>query len=198
MDLQSLSVLAVGLQTLGEAYKNGFFSKLKYDVKKKMLPAVQCIVVNDKTCKELNFANSSNVKVFKLEHVYKQMLDDVQRESLMKIKISDYDSYVMLIVRPLHMLLNAYRFMYNKANVIVLLSSDVLAKQLHINKIKTFCPDDALYSATTQGLSETEKAYFRSQRLRMMDADHNTYSCDAELIRGLSSSFGVVPIVLTN
>jgi hypothetical protein len=78
-------------------------------------------------------------------------MPDSDRMNLKRIKIENFDAYILLVGSKIKKILNNMRFMHQKSKFIIILSSYILAKKLNFSdkKIYSYMPDDELFNDMT-------------------------------------------------
>ena len=155
--LRSLSILApiassVASSLFDQIERTNVFSKLKYVIKKWLLPNVYCIVLDDYSYTKINLDTSDKTYILlHPEKIFSLIMNDGDRANLKKIKVENFDAYILLVGNKLRKILNNMRFLHKKSKFIVIVSSYNLAKKLSFSdkKIYSFMPDDELFNDMT-------------------------------------------------
>jgi hypothetical protein len=129
--------------------RTNMLSKLKYVIKKWLLPSVYCIVLDDYSYTKINLDTSNKTYIMlHPEKIFSLIMNDSDRLNLKKIKVENFDAYILLVGNKLKKILNNMRFLHKKSKFIVVVSSYNIAKKLNFSdkKIYSFMPDDELFN----------------------------------------------------
>ena len=141
-------VSSVASSLFDEVHRGNLLTKLKYVVKKKLLPNVYCVVLDDYSYTKLNL-NTSDKKYILLhpEKIFSLIMSDQDRLNLKKVKVENFDAYVLLVGSKLKSVVNNMRFLHSKSRFVVVVSSYTIAKKLSFSdkRIYSFIPDDELF-----------------------------------------------------
>jgi len=152
--MSSISILgpiasSIASSLFDQIERTNVLSKLKYVIKKWLLPNVYCIVLDDYSYTKINLDTSEkNYILLHPEKIFSLIMNDGDRANLKKIKVENFDAYILLVGNKLKKIVNNMRFMHKKSKFIVVVSSYNLAKKLSFsdNKIYSFMPDDELFN----------------------------------------------------
>ena len=152
--MSGLSILApiassVVSSLFDQIERTNLFSKIKYVVKKWLLPKVYCIVLDDYSYTKINLDTSDKSYILlHPEKIFSLIMNDGDRLNLKKIKVENFDAYILLVGTKLKKIVNNMRFLNNKSKFIVIVSSYNIAKKLSFNdkNIYSFMPDDELFN----------------------------------------------------
>ena len=152
--MSSLSILApiassVVSSLFDQLERTNVLSKLKYVIKKWLLPNVYCIVLDDYSYTKINLDTSDKTYILlHPEKIFSLIMNDGDRANLKKIKVENFDAYILLVGNKLKKIVNNMRFLHKKSKFIVVVSSYNLAKKLSFSdkKIYSFMPDDELFN----------------------------------------------------
>lgn len=152
--MSSLSILApiassVASSLFDQLERTNIISKLKYVIKKMLLPNVYCIVLDDYSYTKINLDTSDKSYILlHPEKIFSLIMNDGDRLNLKKIKVENFDAYILLVGTKLKKIVNNMRFLHNKSKFIVIVSSYNIAKKLSFSdkKIYSFMPDDELFN----------------------------------------------------
>jgi hypothetical protein len=155
--MSGLSILApiassVVSSLFDQIERTNMISKLKYVIKKSLLPSVYCIILDDYSYTKLNLDTSDKTYIIlHPEKIFSLIMPDSDRMNLKRIKIENFDAYILLIYTKIKKILNNMRFMHKKSKFIIILSSYILAKRLNFSdkKIYSYMPDDELFNDMT-------------------------------------------------
>lgn len=118
--------------------KSGCVVGIKKSARKKLMKNVKAIVISDiyrnKLTKEL-FSSEPKIKLLNIEKVFEITFPNETVKALRKIRITDYDTYICLVIKSLRQLLERYR--YNnviKTQLFLAVSSVKMAEKLGVKK----------------------------------------------------------------
>ena len=155
--MSSISILGPIVSTIAsslfeEIHRGTIISKIKYVIQKKLLPNVYCIVLDDYSYTKINLNTADKTYILlHAEKIFSLIMNDSDRMNLKKIKVENFDGYILLVGSKLKKIVNNMRFLHKKSKFIVVVSSYNLAKKLSFsdNKIYSFMPDDELFNDMT-------------------------------------------------
>ena len=149
ISMLGMTISSVASSLFEELYNNQkLWSKLKYMIKKYLLPHMYCVVLDDYSFSKLSLLNSEKQYILlHPEKILSLILSDGDRSNLKKLKIESFDTYLLTVSKKLKKIMNNMRFLHNKSKFIVVCSSYSIAKQLHLKdkNIYSFMPDDELF-----------------------------------------------------
>jgi len=178
--MSSISILGPIASTIAsslfeEIHRGTIFSKIKYVIQKKLLPNVYCIVLDDYSYTKINLNTADKTYILlHPEKIFSLIMNDGDRLNLKKIKVENFDAYILLVGSKLKKIVNNMRFMHKKSKFIVVVSSYNLAKKLSFsdNKIYSFMPDDELFNDMTSKAQDSKELH-HVVNLRMIQKNND-------------------------
>ena len=175
--LNSVATLAGSL--LDELHTERLYSKIKYLVRKWLLPKAYCLIIDDYSFSQLNLDTSDkSIIMIHPESIYSIILSESDQGNLNNLKISSFDTYLLVVLKKVKKIILNMRFLHSKSVFVVVVSSYHIAKKLHFNdkNIFSFCIDDDLFNKikTENTFNPLELNQFISLRNQQLKDPHLT------------------------
>jgi len=173
--LNNVATLAGSL--LDELHTEKLYSKIKYLVKKWLLPKAYCLIIDDYSYSQLNLDTSDkSIILIHPETIYSIILSESDQGNLNNLKISSFDTYLLVVLKKVKKIIMNMRFLHSKSTFIIVVSSYHIAKKLHFNdkNIVSFCIDDDLFKKikTENSFNPIELNQFVSLRNQQLNDKH--------------------------
>ncbi len=116
--MSSISILGPIASTIvsslfEEIHRGTICSKIKYVIQKKLLPHVFCIVLDDCSYTKINLNTADKTYILlHPEKIVSLIMNDGDRLNLKKIKVENFDAYILLVGSKLKKIVNNMRFMH--------------------------------------------------------------------------------------
>ena len=100
ISMLGMTISSVASSLFEELYNNQkLWSKLRYMIRKYLLPHVYCVVLDDYSFSKLSLLNSEKQYILlHPEKILSLILSDGDRANLKKLKIESFDTYLLTIL----------------------------------------------------------------------------------------------------